>query len=91
MTDGEKIYDNLSKEMKSYENFLGEESGILKNEQMEQNYSAYTEWKEGGIYLTDLHSTNGTFQNGIRILPERPYLLQSGDEVAFADVKYIFQ
>lgn len=57
LTDGEKIYDNLSKEMKSYENFLVEESGILKNEQMDQNDSAYTEWKEGGISTKDfLHS-----------------------------------
>lgn len=52
---------------------------------------ARLEQKEDGIYLTDLNSTNGTFQNGTRLIPNRPYRLRSGDEVTLADLKYIFQ
>ncbi len=41
-------------------------------------------------YLEDLHSTNGSYVNGERI-DDGPILLSLGDEVAFADKKYIFQ
>lgn len=70
---------------------LTESCELVINQPVVSRIHARLELREGAIYLTDLHSTNGTFQNGVRLLPERPYLLQSGDEVAFADVKYIFQ
>ncbi|MBL8155783.1 MAG: FHA domain-containing protein [Anaerolineae bacterium] len=34
-----------------------------------------------GIYVEDLESTSGTFLNGLRLLPSRPYRLRGGDEL----------
>jgi pSer/pThr/pTyr-binding forkhead associated (FHA) protein len=35
------------------------------------------------LYLVDLGSSNGTFINGERLVPEQPYLLHDGDEIKF--------
>ena len=46
--------------------------------------------KEGGVYyLTDLTSTNGTFLNGGRLEVNEKARIRSGDQVGFADVKYV--
>lgn len=46
--------------------------------------------KEGGVYyLTDLNSTNGTFLNGGRLEVNEKARIRSGDQVGFADVKYV--
>ena len=34
--------------------------------------------------LTDLGSYNGTYVNGVRLVPKQPYTLESGDQVRFA-------
>ena len=49
------------------------------------------EEQTGTIYLTDCDSTNGTYINGIRMEPNRRYPIREGDEIAMADLKYIFQ
>jgi pSer/pThr/pTyr-binding forkhead associated (FHA) protein len=36
-----------------------------------------------GAILMDLNSTNGTVLNRYRLMPERPYLLRTGDEIQF--------
>ncbi len=36
-----------------------------------------------GAVLMDLNSTNGTVLNRYRLMPERPYLLRTGDEIQF--------
>lgn len=34
---------------------------------------------DGGVFLTDLHSTNGTFlADGTRLVPDRPFALLNG-------------
>ena len=52
---------------------------------------ARIEQREEGICLTDCSSTNGTFLNGMRLAPGEPAPLHNGDEVAFADIRFIFQ
>jgi FOG: FHA domain len=42
------------------------------------------------FYISDLNSTNGTFVNQIRLEVNEKKLLQQGDEIAFADIKYQF-
>jgi hypothetical protein len=36
-----------------------------------------------GAILMDLNSTNGTVLNRYRLMPERPYLVRTGDEIQF--------
>lgn len=45
---------------------------------------------EENYYLVDLGSTNGTFVNGVKIEKNESYLLQVGDEILFANIKYYF-
>lgn len=45
---------------------------------------ARIEVKEGAYYLKDLGSSNGTFLNGKKIEPQKPYLIEEGDKIAFA-------
>lgn len=45
---------------------------------------AQIEYKEGGYYVKDLGSSNGTFLNGVKLEVEQPYLIEDGDKIAFA-------
>ena len=45
--------------------------------------------EEGEYYLTDLNSTNGTFLNGGRLEVNEKARIRQGDQVGFADVKYV--
>ena len=58
--------------------FNGFELGVSRNHaQIQLDANGYLE-------LTDLGSSNGTFLNGVRLEPLRPYRLVNGDEVRFA-------
>jgi len=46
---------------------------------------------EGEVTLTDMKSTNGTFQNGRRLAPNAPARLTSGDKIRFGGYSvYVF-
>lgn len=47
--------------------------------------------EEGHVYLEDLNSTNGTFQNGQRLHPYEKRKLEEGDEIKFGKVVFIFR
>ncbi len=42
--------------------------------------------EEDRLFLVDLDSRNGTFINNERLLPNKPYILNSGDQVRFGKV-----
>lgn len=44
----------------------------------------------GGVSLTDAGSTNGTFVNGTRLLPQKPLLLVDGIEVTLGRFVFTF-
>lgn len=46
---------------------------------------------DGGLYLEDLGSTNGTRINGFQLTPRRKYRLRDGDEVEFARLRTLFR
>ena len=43
-----------------------------------------------GILLIDLGSRNGTFVNGHRLIPDVPYVLQSGDRILIGRIEFRF-
>ena len=45
-------------------------------------------FKDGLYYITDLNSTNGTFVNAKRVLPDQPAVLNNGDIVRLADLGF---
>ena len=47
--------------------------------------------EQNDIYIEDLNSTNGTFQNGFRLLPYEKKKLEEGDELKFGKVMLIYR
>ena len=43
------------------------------------------------IYITDLNSTNGTFQNGMRLTPNASEVIEPGDEIRLGKLKFIYR
>ena len=52
---------------------------------------ARIEKKGEKVFLTDMNSTNGTFQNGLRLQPYEKRKLEEGDEIKFGKVVFIFR
>lgn len=42
--------------------------------------------EHGQLFLDDLHSTNGTFVNGTKLIPGTPRVLNQGDDVRFGNM-----
>ncbi|MEO8607214.1 MAG: FHA domain-containing protein [Chloroflexota bacterium] len=40
------------------------------------------------VSLVDLNSTNGTYLNGVKLIPHQPRLLREGDEVRLAKMRF---
>ena len=45
----------------------------------------------GGWYVDDLNSLNGTSVNGRKIVPGQPVRLKSGDEISLSDETFLVQ
>ena len=43
------------------------------------------------IYITDLNSTNGTFQNGMKLTPNASEIIEPGDEIRLGKLKFIYR
>ncbi len=43
------------------------------------------------IYVTDLNSTNGTFKNGMRLIPNASEMIEPGDEIRLGKIKFIYR
>lgn len=47
--------------------------------------------EEGGYFIEDLNSTNGTFKNGLRLQPYEKRKLENGDELRFGKTEYVYR
>jgi len=45
-------------------------------------------YKDNGWYLTDCNSTNATYLNGNRVLPNAEFVLKDGDEIRLANIRF---
>lgn len=52
---------------------------------------AKIEKHEGRYVLTDLNSTNGTFVNGLQMIPNEQVEIERGDEIRFGKMRYSFR
>lgn len=43
------------------------------------------------VYITDLNSTNGTFRNGMRLMPNESEMIEPGDEIRLGKLKFIYR
>ena len=46
---------------------------------------------ENNVDITDLNSTNGTFRNGMRLLPNASERIEPGDEIRLGKLKFIYR
>ncbi len=60
------------------------------NRETISQFHARIDYEEGGYYIEDLNSTNGTGVNGVSLKYKEKLMLNTGDSVEFADVKYHF-
>ncbi len=68
----------------------GEVDLVLEDSSISRMHARITN-QEGSIYLEDLNSTNGTFQNGQRMQPYEKKKLEEGDEIKLGKVVFIFR
>lgn len=47
--------------------------------------------ENGKVCMKDLNSTNGTFKNGMRLLPNASEILEPGDEIRLGKLKFIYR
>lgn len=47
--------------------------------------------EEGGVYIEDVNSTNGTYKNGLRLQPYEKRKLEIGDELRFGKTEYVYR
>ena len=64
--------------------FSGYQNGVSRQ------HAAITR-HQGGLYIEDLDSTNGTRINGFQLTVKRKYRLRDGDEVEFARLKTLIK
>lgn len=64
--------------------FSPELHGDLADFKNVSGFHAEIRQRDGGLYLTDLDSTNGTFINERPLSPHIPEILHPGDEIRFA-------
>lgn len=62
----------------------------LKDETVSRLHARIME-EEGGVYLEDLNSTNGTYRNGLRMQPYEKIRLDEGDEIKCGKVIFVFR
>ena len=68
----------------------GEVDLVLQDASVSRMHARVTKEDEN-IYLEDLNSTNGTFQNNRRMHPYEKKKLEEGDEIKFGKVVFIFR
>ncbi len=90
LTPEGKLYLTLEQPNLSIGKKKGEVDLVLQDASVSRIHARITN-VEGDVYLEDLNSTNGTFQNGQRMNPYEKKKLEEGDEIRFGKVVFIFR
>lgn len=64
------------------------QADIILDEAAVSRIHARLEYHQGGYYIMDLDSRNGTYLNGLRLAPREQVQIRNGDRVAFANINY---
>ncbi len=64
------------------------QADIILDEAAVSRIHARLEYHQGGYYIMDLDSRNGTYLNGLKLLPREQVRIRNGDRVAFANISY---
>ena len=64
---------------------------IVYDPRVSSRHAVISYLRQGFFTITDIGSTNGTFVNGVRISPNVPQILHSGDTICLGDTILTFQ
>ena len=73
-----------------WENLIGRSSSSdlkIDNKSVSRNHAIMMRRKDGSWIIKDLSSKNGTVVNGTRLEQGKKYLINTGDEIVFGNVK----
>ncbi|MCR5654549.1 MAG: FHA domain-containing protein [Lachnospiraceae bacterium] len=62
---------------------------VIEDNSISRIHARFTE-RDGIVFITDLNSLNGTFLNGIRLVPQEMSMLESGDEVTMGRLSFTY-
>lgn len=63
---------------------------VIEDQSISRRHARF--FREGNrIYMRDLNSTNGSFKNGLRLLPNASEVLEPGDEIRLGKLKFIYR
>ncbi len=64
------------------------DNSVLVDDASVSRHHAAIRWKDGGIFVIDLNSTNGTFVNGEKLEENYFYRLDYADEVKIGNIAF---
>ena len=63
---------------------------VIEDQSISRRHARF--FRDGNrIYMSDLNSTNGSFKNGMRLLPNASEVLEPGDEIRLGKLKFIYR
>ncbi len=63
---------------------------VIQDQSISRRHAKF--FREGNkIFMSDLNSTNGSFKNGLRLLPNASEALEPGDEIRLGKLKFIYR
>ena len=62
---------------------------VIEDNSISRIHARFTE-RDGSVFITDLNSLNGTFLNGIRLIPQEMRMLEAGDEVTMGRLNFTY-
>lgn len=81
-------------ELKRFPCTIGKMAGcvdyVLSDDSVSRVHAKFDR-KDNKILLTDLNSTNGTYKNGLQLLPQETTEIEPGDEIRFGNLNYCYR
>ena len=87
---GNKYHIDLDKLPCTIGKMAGSVDVVIKDSTISRIHAQLTN-REGGIYVTDMNSMNGTFKNGLRLEPNETVLIEQGDELRFGRMTFCYR
>ena len=87
---GNKNHIDLGKLPLTVGKLAGSVDMVIEDQSISRRHARF--FREGNrIYMSDLNSTNGSFKNGMRLLPNASEVLEPGDEIRLGKLKFIYR
>lgn len=87
---GNKNHIDLARLPLTVGKLAGSVDMVIEDQSISRRHARF--FREGNrIYMSDLNSTNGSFKNGMRLLPNASEALEPGDEIRLGKLKFIYR